>query len=170
MRLLFCMALDEVDNAQFVKLLNGAATVVSALQAMPSPTLIGDRIKRFENARALVERTLRVTAPAEHNLPAFLAMPPQTVTDWSIRSAVLMVATNSLCYVVDQVAVRNLDLTVHLTLARALGVPVIGLLNRELRGPLESAQLTLTDVVIGEVEPSTLARLIRSLTEEDSGR
>ncbi len=93
---------------------------------------------------------------------------PKAASEYLHRNLTLIAATQCLLYVVDPLSSVNLDLTVHLTFARIIGATSIGILPKDSRLGLDTTQLTLTDAIVGEVEPRALTALLLSLKGEPS--
>jgi hypothetical protein len=88
---------------------------------------------------------------------------PQGLKMWHLRNLLWMSATRSLVFMVDPLASKSLDLTMHLTAAKVLGATSIGIMPSELRVSLDTTQLTMVDVIVGEADARSLSLLLLSL-------
>jgi len=94
-----------------------------------------------------------------------MAAAPQTLRGWMLRNLLWQAACGGFLYRVTDVATRNLDLAVHMTVARALGQTVIGIMPFDLRTVLETPALSMTDHIVGEADHRALSLVLGSLTE-----
>lgn len=168
------------------------AAVFSSLSTMPKPyTLVtsftepldgltqrvvygGDKggWERIRAARLICEPLVQSLKPEAWPSSAADAIEimedkPSVFSGWRLRNLLWMCATKSFIYWVDEEVLRAPDLAVFLTASRVLGYTSIGIMPSDLRQMLESTQLTLTNVIVGEADTRTLSTVLESLKDGD---
>lgn len=150
-------------------------TLVTSFTEAPeglAARLLDDRgWARVQEAGKLCAPLVRSPAPAWPTTPeraeVILTQVPQVFNGWVLRNLLWQTLCGGFVYWVDEESIGLLDLTVHLTVAKMLGQTSIGILPSSMRTMLESTQLTLTDVIVGEADTRSLSLLLESLSKRD---
>jgi hypothetical protein len=146
------------------------ATSLAATEDALTETLANTHWDLLEAAGKLVGPLVR----ARHDLwprnareaAQVMTHKPQGLKMWHLRNLLWVAATRSLAFMVDPLSSKSIDLTMHLTAAKILGATSIGIMPSELRVTLDTTQLTMVDVIVGEADTRSLSLLLLSLTVE----
>jgi hypothetical protein len=87
---------------------------------------------------------------------------------WLLKNLVGIAAFRAMVYVVDEVTLRNIDLTTVLVACRMVGGVSVGILPPEARTIIDTTQLTLTTAIVGAQEPRAVSALLQTLTKEST--
>ena len=155
---LFCVGLDKDTDAYFQAVLRKHALLISAFGSVPkepdSPLafLHAGKPDTFRE----VESQVHAFAPgicggADGQVVTMQTTEPVTAGQWAWRCAALIATTRTMVYVVDDLSTRNGDLVALISFARMIGALTIGLMPRDIRTMVDTTLLTMTDVVISDM-------------------
>ena len=170
---IFGLALSEDEVPPLQHLLQPYGFLATSLTAAPEEVVekvVADHWERLEAAGKVLWPLVR----ARHDLwprnpreaAKVMTLQPQGLKMWHLRNLLWVTATRSLVFMVDPLSSKSLDLTMHLTAAKILGATSIGIMPSELRVTLDTTQLTMVDVIVGEADGRSLSALLLSLTVE----
>ncbi len=169
------LALSEDEVPPLQHLIQPHAYLVTSLgvcQETIAEQIAEERWDRLEAAGVLVAPLVRARFglwPRNAREAAqVMAHKPEGLKLWHLRNLLWVAATRSLVFMVDPLSSKSLDLTMHLTAAKVLGATSIGVMPSELRVAMDTTQLTMVDVIVGEADARSLSLLLLSLSLEPS--
>jgi hypothetical protein len=126
----------------------------------------------IRDAESICKPLVRIPAPDPwptdiERIKRYMSEPPKTLNEWVRRNLLWQVACGGFVYWISEESLSSSDLTVHLTVSKLLGHTSIGVMPSDLRTMLESTQMALTDVIVGEADTRTLSLVLQSLNKEN---
>ena len=125
--------------------------------------------QRIRDVQELCEPLLRTVADAwpdnKAEAESIMRREPANLTMWTLRNLLWQTVNRGFIYWASEQSLYQQDLTVHLTVAKMLGHMTIAILPPDTRKNIESTQLCLTDVTVGQAETGILSTLLETLTD-----